>query len=35
MIKILGAVYLAYSILTDIIIWGGALYLLITQWLMA
>ncbi len=34
MMKILGAVYLAYSIVTDIIIWGGALYLLITNWLL-
>ena len=33
MMKILGAVYLAYSILTDIIIWGGALYLLIKAYL--
>ena len=33
MIKILGAVYLAYSILTDIIIWGTALYLLIQAYL--
>ena len=27
--KILVALYLAYSIATDTIIWGGALYLLI------
>ena len=29
--KILAGVYIAYSVLTDTLIWGGATYYLLTQ----